>query len=241
MLFFTGIFAKPYLDRSNFNMDTLRIVTCIKEDSYFMDQKALFNISYGVFVLGAKTEEKVNACITNTFVQVASDPLRVTIACLNRNYTCGIIKKSGTFSISVLDQSCTFDTIKHFGFQSGRDVNKFDTVAYDTDAYGNPYVKKEACSLFSCKVLSSQDLGTHTLFIAEIEDARVVSNKPPLTYSDYQTKVKPKREAAATDKKIVGWRCKICGYEYKETVLPPDYVCPLCGHPASDFEPIYAD
>ena len=206
-----------------------------------MDQKALFNLSYGVFVLGAKTEKKVNGCITNTFIQVAADPLRVTISCLNRNYTCDMIKKSGTFSISVLDQSCTFDTIKHFGFQSGRDVNKFENWAYDTDSYGNPYIKDQVCSTFSCKVISSQDLGTHTLFLAEVVDANVVSDKGPLTYSDYQNKVKPKKEAVKMDKKIIGWRCKICGYEYKGAELPADFTCPICGHPASDFEPIYED
>ena len=206
-----------------------------------MDQTALFSISYGVFVLGAKTKEKVNACITNTFVQVAANPLRVTIACLNGNYTCGMIKESGTFSISVLDQTCKFDTIKQFGFQSGRDVNKFENWPYETDSFGNPYIKDQVCSTFSCKVISSQDLGTHTLFIAEIVDANVVSKNPPLTYSDYHSKVKPKQEAVKMDKKIVGWRCKICGYEYEGAELPADFTCPICGHPASDFEPIYED
>lgn len=206
-----------------------------------MDQTALFNISYGVFILGAKTKEKVNACVTNTFVQVAANPLRVTIACLNGNYTCGMIKESGTFSISVLDQTCKFDTIKQFGFQSGRDVNKFDNWEYDTDEFGNPYIKDQVCSTFSCKVISSTDLGTHTLFVAEIVDAKVTSKNPPLTYADYHSKVKPKQEAVKMDKKIVGWRCKICGYEYQGAELPADFTCPICGHPASDFEPIYED
>ena len=93
-------------------------------------------------------------------------------------------------------------------------------------------------SVLSCKVISTQDLGTHTLFIAEVEDATIKSNNSPITYSDYQNEIKPKQKIN-NDKKIIGWRCKICGYEYKGSELPPDYICPLCGHPASDFEPIY--
>ena len=95
--------------------------------------------------------------------------------------------------------------------------------------------------MLSCHVVSQQDLGSHTLFIAEIDDAVRTSDKAPLTYNDYQTKVKPRPAAPAeTTKKIVGWRCKICGFEYREgSELPADYLCPLCGHPAEDFEPIY--
>lgn len=203
-----------------------------------MNQKAMYNISYGVFVLGAKTEGKINACITNTCMQVASDPTRIAISVLNKNLTCSMIKKSLTFALSILDSSCAFETIKHFGFQSGNDINKFENFEYETDKNGNPYLKNQICSLLSCKVISSTDLGTHTLFVAELEDAEVLSQNAPLTYADYQNKLKPKT-TIAKDKKIIGWKCKICGYEYMHSELPSDYVCEICGHPASDFEPIY--
>ena len=183
-----------------------------------MDSKALYNLSYGVFVLGARNGEKINACITNTCIQVASEPVRI--------------------AISVLDKSCTFDLIKNFGFQSGRDVNKFYSTEYKLDKNQCPYITSHACSLLSCKVLSSQDLGTHTLFIAEVEDAQVLSSNQPVTYADYQKDIKPK-PAVQSDTKIVGWRCKICGYVYNGAELPKDFTCPLCGHPAEDFEPIY--
>ena len=84
------------------------------------------------------------------------------------------------------------------------------------------------------------DLGSHTMFIAEIDDMKVLSDNAPLTYADYHANVKPKQEVK-TDKKIVGWRCKICGYVYKEAEMPDDYKCPMCGHPKDDFEPIYED
>ena len=205
-----------------------------------MDSKALYNISYGVFVLGSCAGGKINACVTNTCIQVASSPVRIAISVLNQNLTCQMIKSSGVFSLSVLDNSCSFDLIKHFGLQSGRDVDKFADFAYETDSNGCPFIRKSVCSVLKCKVLSSTDLGTHTLFVAEVQDAFVEGKNPPLTYADYQNKVKPK-SAAKPEKKIIGWRCKICGYEYMNPELPEDFECPLCGHPTEDFEPIYEE
>ncbi len=203
-----------------------------------METEALFSLSYGLFILGVKSGEKLNACVTDTCIQVAADPIRIAISVQNGNLTCQMIKDSGTFVISVLDKNCTFDTIKHFGYQSGRDVNKFTDFQYETDVNGNPYLKKEICALLSAKVVSSQNLGTHTLFIAEVTDAKIMSSVPPVTYSDYQNNIKPKVSVSAT-KKIVAWRCRICGYIYEGAELPADFICPICGHPIEDFEPVY--
>ncbi|MCR4896335.1 MAG: flavin reductase [Lachnospiraceae bacterium] len=204
-----------------------------------MDTKAFYKLSYGVFFLGVKSGDKVNACITNTCIQVASNPTRIAISVLNNNYTCELLKESGSFAISLLDQDATFDLIKHFGMQSGRNVDKMAAFQLPTDDNGNPYLGWAACAVLSGKVVSSQDLGTHTLFIAEVTDAKVLSDKDPLTYADYQNHVKPKPEAPKEDRKIVGWRCKICGYVYKGAELPGDFKCPVCGHSADDFEPVY--
>lgn len=213
-----------------------------------MDNKALYNLSYGVFMLATKHEGKVNGCITNTCMQVANSPTRVAISCINANYTCELIKQSGVFALTLLDETCDFDTIKHFGMQSGRDVDKFsssgsfDLSKLPVDINQIPYLKEHACSVISCKVLESNDLGSHTLFIAEIVDAVLLNDKKPLTYADYQNRVKPRPDAPKPDsdgKKIVGWKCKICGYVYEGSELPDDYICPLCGHPKDDFEPIY--
>ena len=209
-----------------------------------MDPKALYSLSYGVFILGSHDASGVNACVTNTCMQVASSPVRIAISLLNQNKTCQMIKESRTFVLSVLDKDCTFATIKHFGFQSGRDVDKFKDFPYGKDRNGNPYIQGQTCAIISAKVLSAEDLGTHTLFVAEVEDAQTVSGRQPITYADYQRDIKEKPQAAQPDmqeKKIVGWRCKICGYEYMESELPPDFTCPLCQHPAEDFEPIYAE
>lgn len=203
-----------------------------------MDTKAFYNLTYGVFVLGAKTGEKINACITNTCVQVASNPTRIAISLLNNNLTCQMVKESKEFTLSVLDNTCSFDLIKNFGLKSGRDFDKFADFPCERTKTGLPFITKSACSLFVCKVVSEEDLGTHTMFIAEVTEAEVLSKNPPLTYADYQNNLKPKNAVNQT-KKIVGWRCKICGYEYTGSQLPADFECPLCGHPAEDFEPIY--
>lgn len=203
-----------------------------------MDVKAMFNISYGIFMLATKDGEKVNGCITNTCMQVANAPTRIAIACINRNLTCEMLKNSGVFTLSILDQSATFETVKRFGLQSGRKVDKFADFPCPVNDKGIPYLPIQTCAVISAHVVSSQDLGSHTLFIAEVDDAVRTSDKSPLTYNDYQNNVKPK-PAAAVQKKIVGWRCKICGYEYKGATLPADFICPLCGHDVSDFEPIY--
>ena len=206
-----------------------------------MDNKALFNLTYGVFVLSAKAGDKVNGCITNTCIQVANSPTRVAISVLNTNYTCDLIKEGGVFCLSLLDKTCTMDTIRYFGFQSGRNVDKFGHIRPKLDGNGVPYLGWQSCAYLSCRVVSSQDLGSHTLFIAEVEDAQVLSQQEPLTYAYYQNVLKPKPQAKTEDKKITGWRCKICGYVYEGAQLPADFTCPLCGHPAEDFEPIYAD
>ena len=206
-----------------------------------MDQKALYSLSYGVFMLSTKAGEKINGCITNTCMQVANSPTRVAISVLNSNYTCDLIKESGYFALSILDQTVTFETIKYFGLQSGRDVNKFEDLTPPTDQNGIPYLGWQTCAVISCKVVSKEDLGSHTLFIAEVEDAKVLSENAPLTYADYQNKVKPKPEKKAEGRKIVGWRCKICNYVYNGSELPADYICPLCGHGVDDFEPIYEE
>ena len=204
-----------------------------------MDKKALYNLTYGVFMLSTKYGDVANGCITNTCMQVANSPTRIAISVLNTNYTCELIKKSGLFALSLLSENCSFETIKHFGFQSGRDVNKFEDLQPPLDCNHIPYMGWHACAVISGKVVEQQDLGSHTLFIAEVVDAILINDKAPLTYADYQAKVKPKADKPKTDGKIVGWRCKICNYVYEGSELPADFSCPLCGHSPEDFEPIY--
>lgn len=211
-----------------------------------MDNKALYNLSYGVFLLGTKNADgKINACITNTCFQAANGPTRLAISVIKQNLTCKMIEESGIFALSLLDKTCSFETIKRFGYQSGRTADKFAGFAYETAENGCPYIAKEACSVIEAKVCNKLDLGTHMLFIAEVTQAKLLSDKEPLTYAEYQKNVKPKAPSAeggaGEPKKIKGWRCKICGYEYMGAELPAGFECPICGHPAEDFEPIYEE
>ena len=163
---------------------------------------------------------------------------QLAISCINGNLTPELIKKSGIFTLSVLDSTVTFDVFKRFGLQSGRDVDKFEGIDHLLDEQGLPYLAEHADAMFSCKVVSSQDLGSHTLFIGEVLDAKVLSPEPPVTYGEYHSRIKPKPQTVE-QKKIKGWKCSICGYEYEGETLPEDFMCPWCSHPASDFEPIY--
>lgn len=204
-----------------------------------MDNKALYLLHYGVFMLATKSGGKTNGCITNTCMQVANNPVRVAISVINANYTCDLIKESGICTLSILDESVTFETIKHFGMQSGRNVDKMSGLEFPVDENGIPYLGWGACSVLSLKVLDNTDLGTHSLFICEVTDARILSDRKPITYAYYHSDIKPKPESAPKEKKIIAWRCRICGYIYEGADLPKDFVCPICGHFAEDFEPVY--
>ena len=215
-----------------------------------MDNKALYTLQYGVFLLGTKSADgkKINACITNTCFQTANNPGRIAISVIKQNLTCEMIEQSGVFALSVLTKSCSFETIKRFGYQSGRSVDKFEGFEYESGENGCPYIKGEACAVIEAKVCNKLDLGTHMLFIAEVTEAKVLGGGEALTYAYYQSDIKNKADGlvgagstAGPEKKIKGWRCKICGYEFDGAELPSDYECPICGHPAGDFEPIYAD
>jgi flavin reductase (DIM6/NTAB) family NADH-FMN oxidoreductase RutF/rubredoxin len=192
-----------------------------------------------LFLLGSKGEEKQNACITNTCIQITSDPVRVAVAVINTNYTCELIKESGVFAVTILEENCPYEFIENFGYQSGREVDKFDGYTPKQDRNGCPYLEQNACAVLSCQVESSQTIGSHTVFIASVLDAEVLGEGSPLTYAYYQKNIKPRPAAQTKDKKIVGWRCKICKYVYEGEKLPDDFTCPWCGHSADDFEPIY--
>ncbi|MBQ9328194.1 MAG: flavin reductase [Solobacterium sp.] len=206
-----------------------------------MNEKAIYDLTYGLFLIGSKAEEKENICVVNTVMQVAGSPTRVTLSCINGNLTPELIKASGYFTAAILDETVEFDTFKQFGLQHGSDVNKLEGYDVEHDVNGIPFLKTNACSVLSCKVISCQDLGSHTLFIAEVVDAEKFSDSRPVTYAEYHSRIKPKRSTKETPKEIIGWKCTICGYVYEGAELPEDFTCPWCGHPASDFEPVYKE
>lgn len=205
-----------------------------------MDIKAMYKLSYGLFVLTARDADKDNGCIINTAIQAALSPNQLSICVSKANYTHDIIKKTGEFTVSVLSQNAGFDLFKHFGFQSGRELNKFENFSKcKRGANGIYYITEGTNAYISVKVTKTNDLGSHTMFIGEISDMEVLSEVPSVTYDYYLNNIKPKPQAVGTtpDGQTV-WRCIICGYEYIGEELPEDFICPLCKHPASDFEKI---
>lgn len=198
-----------------------------------MDDKVLRNFTYGLFVITTKVGDKMNGCIINTGIQAGSDPLTVAVSLNKTDYTHDMIMESKEFNLTFLSEDSTFDTFKHFGYQSGHDVDKFEKFEYSLADNGIPYITAGANAYISAKVTKTVDLGSHTLFIAEITDGKILSSTPSASYSYYFAHIKPAPEK--TEKKT-GWICTICGYIYPEEVLPPDFICPICKHPASDFK-----
>ncbi len=206
---------------------------CNKE--IFMDNKAMFQIGYGLYVVTAQNGQKDNGFINNTFMQVTADPNRVILAINKANYTHDMILATGKFNVSLLTTATPFSVFQHFGFQSGRDVNKFaDCSEIKRSENGLIYLSKYANGYISGQVIATTDFGTHTLFIADVSDAVVLNDETSLTYDFYMKFIKP--QPKKTKKK--GWRCRICGYVYEGEFLPPDFICPICKHGAVDFEPI---
>lgn len=203
-----------------------------------MDKKAMYNLSYGLFVLTSAFEGRDGGCIINTGIQVTSEPNRISIAVNQGNFTKELVEKSGKFNLSVLSEAASFETFRHFGFQSGRDVDKFAAYAdCKRSANGLYYVTAGTNAYISATVEQTLDLGTHMLFIAAVDDMEVLSKDPSATYAYYQSQIKPKPVQQGSAGKTA-WRCTVCGYIYEGEELPADFTCPLCKHPASDFEKI---
>ena len=203
-----------------------------------MNPKAMFSLTYGLFVLTTRSGERDTGCIINTAGQVTSTPNRISIAVNKANYTHDLILESGRFNISILSERASFQTFQHFGFQSGRTVDKFSGYeACKRSANGLYYITDGTNAYLSAVVEQTIDLGTHTLFIAAVEDMEVLSEDPSATYTYYQSSIKP-RPAQQPIQGKTAWRCTVCGYVYEGEELPPDFTCPLCKHPASDFEKV---
>ncbi|MBO5883724.1 MAG: flavin reductase [Clostridia bacterium] len=205
-----------------------------------MDNKALFNITYGLYLLTTKDEHKDNGCIVNTVTQVAESPVRISVSVSKRNLTCEMIEKSGEFNVSAITSLASFDLFRHFGMQSGREADKFDGFnGVKRSANGIYYLTETSNMYLSAKVLNSYDLGTHMLFIAEVTEGEVLSPYSTCTYGEYQREIKPapkKVEAEPKKDEPKKWICTVCGYVYEGDEVPDDYLCPLCNHGKDVFE-----
>ncbi len=232
------------------NMKVVQDYVIFQRGVIKMDTKAMYKLTYGLFVLTVKDGEKDNGCIINTAGQVTTEPNRITFAVNKANYTHDMLLKDRKFNLSVLSESADFEVFKRFGFASGKNTDKFlGLFDCKRSLNGLYYLTKGANAYISGYVQRSIDLDTHTLFIADVTNMETLSDIPSATYTYYQQHIKPKPQTASTTDVI--WRCSVCSWEYNETKgdpehgiapgtkwedIPDDFICPICKHPKSDFE-----
>jgi flavin reductase (DIM6/NTAB) family NADH-FMN oxidoreductase RutF/rubredoxin len=227
-----------------------------------MNSKALNKISYGVYIVSSNKGGKFNGQIANTVFQVTSEPPIIAISINKKNLTWEYIKESGTFAVSVICQDAPLSFIGHFGFKSGRDIDKFTGIKHKIGQTGAPVILDNTTSYLEAKLTNQLDAGTHTIFVGEVVDGDILNEKPCMTY-DYYHQVKrgttPKTapsyvaEKKEEGAKMVKYKCRLCGWIYDPVIgdkesgiaagtpfdkIPDDWQCPVCGAGKADFEKI---
>lgn len=198
------------------------------------DMTALFRLGYGLYVVTSNDGKRDNGLIVNTVTQVSDAPNRIAVCINKRNYSCHVIEQTKKMNVNCLSVDAPFDIFKRFGFQSGRNVDKFEGIETAKSDNGLPFLTQYINAVLSLEVENVVDLESHLMFICKVTEARVTSDRATMTYTYYQENVKPKPQTEGKK----GWVCKICGYIYEGEDLPEDFICPLCKHGAVDFEKI---
>lgn len=199
------------------------------------------NLSYGVYIISTMDGNRPTGCVANSAMQITSEPATLAISINHNNYTNSCIKESGLFGLSILGEQTDASLIGTFGFQSGKDVNKYEGVKA-TEKSGVSMIE-DACGYVVCKVIGQMETATHTVFLGEVIEADVQKKDDPMTYAYYHKVVKGKSPKNAptyiAEEKSGKWACGICGYEYDGDVpfeeLPETYVCPICKQPKTVF------
>lgn len=197
-----------------------------------MNKEVLGKISYGLYLLSAKSRGRDNGCIVNTVCQITENPDKVLVIVNKSNLTNDFIRESGKFNISVLSEKSKFSTYQHWGFQSGRDVDKTENISFQRSDNGLLYITDEANAYFSAEVVDSVDFPSHTMFIAQVTQAEVLSDDSSVTYDYYRKNIKSNGGNSAHK----GYICMVCGYVYEGDPLPADFICPWCKHGADAFQ-----
>ena len=210
-----------------------------------MDRKVLRNLSYGVYVVTSKENDKKVGCIANSIMQVTSNPSTIAVSINHDNYTNKVIKENKKFGVSILKETSDSKIIGTFGFKTSKDSDKFKDVNFKEED-GIPVIT-DSCGYMICKVIDVMETKTHTIFLGEVTNADDYSDENPMTYKYYHEKLKgssPKNaptyeekqdDEKKLDKKTKKWKCKICGYVYEGDAVPEDFVCPICGQPHTEF------
>ena len=212
-----------------------------------MDIQTFFKLSYGLYVVSARSGEKKYGCIVNTLQQVTAEPPMLSVAVNKNSVTAKAILDSGRFCGTVLTETADLHLIGTFGFKNSEAVDKFAAFSTKEDENNIPYLTEHAAARYSCEVAGTLDLGTHILIIGKVTEAEILSDEPVMTYDYYHRVVKGGTPPTAPSYKgnishkpaqKAQWRCKICGYIYEGDPLPADFVCPICGQGADKFEKV---
>ena len=210
-----------------------------------MDRKVLRNLSYGVYVVTSKENERNVGCIANSIMQVTSNPSTIAVSINHDNYTNRVIKENKKFGVSILKETSDSKIIGTFGFKTSKDNDKFKDVNFKE--IDDIPVITDSCGYMICNVIDVMETETHTIFLGEVTNADDYSDENPMTYKYYHEKLKgssPKNaptyeekqdDIKNLDKKTKKWKCKICGYVYEGDTVPEDFVCPICGQPHTEF------
>ena len=201
-----------------------------------VDGSAFFKIGYGLYVVTTHDGRRDNGMICNTVVQVTGSPARVAVTISKSNYTHDTVRRTGRMNVCTIAETAGFPLFERYGLRSGGDADRRAGVGVTRPGNGLAVIANDCNSFFSLEVESYVDLDTHGMFVCRVIEAKTLSDAPTMTYAYYHANVKPKPKPAAGRKK--GFVCEICGYVYEGEELPPDFVCPICKHPASDFRPL---
>jgi len=228
-----------------------------------MDPKLFYKISYGLYVVGSTKDGKINGQIANTMFQISSDPATVAISINKKNLTHEYINDSKVFSVSILPSTASLDFIGNFGFKSGREHHKYQTVSFKKGDNGAPILLENSLGFLEAEVINKLEVETHTVFIGRVTNAEIISNEEPLTYAQYHLIKRgytPSTAPISTPdgqknevNKEQKYRCSVCGYVYDPVSgdpdsgiapgtafedIPEDWVCPICGATKAQFQPL---
>ena len=208
-----------------------------------MSKKPLRDLGYGVYAVTSVIGSRHVGCIANSAMQITSKPATIALSMNHDNFTNGAISESGIFAISILPETVDSGIIGTFGFQSSRDIDKFENIAFSEKE--GVRVLNAAVSFLVCRVVDKMETSTHTVFLGEVIDSDELSEGEPLSYAYYHNVVKGKSPKNAPtyieeEKTSDKWVCSICGYVYNgETPfeeLSDSYTCPVCSVPKKLFE-----
>ncbi len=213
-----------------------------------MNKSVFRNLSYGVYVISTLDGTRKTGCTANSIMQITSSPATIALSMNHDNFTNSCIDKTGKFAVSILSEASNPSIIGHFGFQSGRDVNKFDAIPHSV--IDEMPIVTDSCGYLICKVIDRMETSTHTVFLAEVTDGDITGSAPAMTYAYYHNVIKgkspknaptylPEEDAPDKDNSSVKWVCSVCGYVYSGELpfeeQPDSFVCPICGQPKSKF------